>query len=273
MSPFVGAAAPRSRRFVLGLAGFGLAAALVFAPITALAGDLTAPQIIEKLLDNDAWGSSGAVVKARIVVKTASGAAREMAFSSKSRKAGPRLTKSLLRFTAPADLAGQAFLQVEKADGDDDRFLWIPELKKSKRIAGASRKGSFSGTDFSYADMDRRDLRDGTAKLLGTEKVGKFDCYHLEVTPKGDSPYAKIEVWARTSDYIPMKTVALGTNGQPLKTIESKESKKVEGKLFITRSLVTNHVENRTTELTLDDIKPTDTIGDDEFTSRALEKE
>lgn len=273
MSTFVGARAPRSRRFVLGLAASCLASVLLLAPRGAAAGEPNAQQIVEKLLDNDAWGSSGAVVKARIVVKTASGAPREMAFASKSRKAGPRLTKSLLRFTAPADLAGQAFLQVEKADGDDDRFLWIPELKKAKRIAGASRKGSFSGTDFSYADMDRRDLRDGSAKLLGTEKVGKFDCFHLEVTPKGDSPYAKIEVWARTSDYIPMKTVAFGTNGQPLKTIESKESKKVEGKLFITRSLVTNHVENRTTELTLDEIKPTDAIGDDEFTSRALEKE
>ena len=259
-----------SRRVVV--AGLLALAAGLTAP-SARAADPSAAQIVEKLLDNDSWGSSGAVVKARLVVKAASGAPRELAFQSKSRKAGPRLSKSLLRFTAPADLAGQAFLQVEKADGDDDRFLWIPELKKTKRIAGASRKASFSGTDFSYADMDRRDLRDGASKLLGTEKVGKADCYHLEVTPKGESPYARLEVWARSTDYVPMKTVAFGANGQPIKTIEAKEAKKIEGKLFVTKSLVTNHVDNRTTELVLDDVKPTEGIADDEFTTRALEKE
>jgi hypothetical protein len=262
--------APNRRHALCGLVAFALVA---LAGVRAHAGEPTAQQVVERLLDNDAWGSSGALVKARMVIKSSSGAPRELAFQSKSRKAGPRLTKSLLRFTAPADLAGQAFLQIEKADGDDDRFLWIPELKKSKRIAGASRKSSFSGTDFSYADMDRRDLREGAPKLLGTEKIGKHDCYRLEVTPKGDSPYARLEVWARTTDFIPLKTVGYGANGQPVKTIETRESKKVEGKLFITRSFVTNHVEGRSTELFLEEIKPTDAIADDEFTTRALEKE
>jgi hypothetical protein len=262
--------APNRRHALRWLVAFALAS--VVAP-RAGAAEPTAQQVVERLLDNDAWGSSGALVKARMVIKSPSGAPRELAFQSKSRKAGPRLTKSLLRFTAPADLAGQAFLQIEKADGDDDRFLWIPELKKSKRIAGASRKSSFSGTDFSYADMDRRDLREGAPKLLGTEKIGKHDCYRLEVTPKGDSPYARVEVWARTTDFIPLKTVGYGPNGQPVKTIETRESKKIEGKLFITRSFVTNHVEGRSTELVLEEIKPTDAIADDEFTTRALEKE
>ncbi len=246
---------------------------LVLVHTPARAADPSASSIVEKLLENDAWGSGGAYVKARLIVKAQGGAPREMAFQSKSRKAGPRLTKSLMRFTAPADLAGQAFLQIEKSDGDDDRFLWIPELKKTKRIAGASRKASFSGTDFSYADMDRRDLRDGTAKLVGIEKVGKADCYHLDVLPKGESPYGHLEVWARTTDFVPLKTVAFGANGQAVKTIEAKEAKKIEGKLFITKSLVTNHVENRTTELILDEVKPEGTIADEEFTARALEKE
>jgi len=263
-------AAPNRRHALRWLVALALVASL--SP-RAHAGEPTAQQVVERLLDNDAWGSSGALVKARMVIKSASGAPRELAFQSKSRKAGPRLTKSLLRFTAPADLAGQAFLQIEKADGDDDRFLWIPELKKSKRIAGASRKASFSGTDFSYADMDRRDLREGTPKLLGTEKIGKHDCYRLEVTPKGESPYARVEVWARTTDFIPLKTVGYGANGQPVKTIETRESKKIEGKLFITKSFVTNHAEGRSTELFLEEIKPTDAIADDEFTTRALEKE
>lgn len=267
--------APRFRAPILRrtFAAYAMAFAAALIVRDAPAAEPTAASIVEKILDSDSWGSSGAIVKARLIVKAAGGAPRELAFQSKSRRAGPRLSKSVLRFTAPADLAGQAFLQIEKADGDDDRFLWIPELKKTKRIAGASRKASFSGTDFSYADMDRRDLRDGSAKLVGTEKVGKADCFHLEVTPKGESPYARLEVWARTTDYVPMKTVAFGANGQPLKTIEAKEAKKIEGKLFVTKSLVTNHVENRTTELVLDDVKPTDAVADDEFTTRSLEKE
>jgi hypothetical protein len=247
--------------------------AATFAAPVARAAEPTAGHVIDRVLDTDAWGASGAIVKARLVVRSAGGAPREIAFTSKSKKATGHLTKSVLRFSAPADLAGQSFLQVEKGDGDDDRFLWIPELKKSKRIAGASRKATFSGTDFTYADMDRRDLRDGTAKLVGTEMLGKIECYHVDVTPKGDSPYGHVEVWARTTDFVPMKTVGFGANGKPLRTIETKEARKIEGKLFITRTLATNHAEGRTTELVLDSIQPTDSIPEDEFTTRALEKE
>ena len=266
---------PARERFAVSRRRGFLAATLAFALFGAPAqgAEPTASQVVDRVLDTDAWGASGAIVKARLVVKAASGAPREIAFTSKSRKAAGHLTKNLLRFSAPADLASQAFLQVEKGDGDDDRFLWIPELKKSKRIAGASRKATFSGTDFTYADMDRRDLRDGTAKLIGTEKLGKVECYHIDVTPKGESPYAHVEVWARTTDFVPMKTVGFGSNGQPLRTIESKEARKIDGRLFITRTLATNHAESRTTELVLDEVKPTDAIPEDEFTLRALEKE
>lgn len=253
---------------------FFLATALSLLCRPAESAEPLAPaEIVRQMLNTDAWGLGEAEVSARAIIKDERGSQRELAFSARSRRHAPPLTKSLVRFRAPADLAGVGFLQIQKADDDDDRYLFLPELGKARRIAGNTRGSAFMGTDFTYADLDRRDLREGTAVLKGQEDLGKFPCYHLEVSPKrADSPYARLEIWVRTDNFVPLKTLMYNRAGVLLKTLVTLELRRIDGRWFLTRSRMTDHAAARTTELVLDNIQPKSDVPDDEFTVRNLEK-
>ena len=229
--------------------------------------------IVQKVQDSDPWGFSGSEVAARAIIKDSGGTTRTLAFTSRSRRHDPPLSKGILRFSAPADLAGVGFLQIQNRDADDQRFLFLPEIKRSRRIAGNSRTQAFVGTDFNYADLDRRDLRNSQAAIKGEEPIGKFPCWRLEVVPRSaDAVYARLELWVRKDNSVPLKWQMYSKSGVLLKTLVAEEVKRVSGRWYITRSLMTNHQESRSTELLLDKVTPRDDIPDDEFTVRNLEK-
>jgi len=253
---------------------FVVAAAVTASFAGAAAPELTASQIVAKVAESDPWGMGGAEVNAKATVTEKSGKTRALAFEGKSRKYAPPLGKSVITFSAPADVAGMKFLQVQNSGSDDERFLYTPELKRSRRIAGSNRSDSFMGTDFSYADLDGRDLRQSDAVLKADESVGKFDCYHLMATPKnGDAVYGKIEVWVRKDNYVPLKYVMYSKGGAPVKTLLSREIQKHNGHWFITASKMTDNATGRTTDLSLDKINRREDIPMDNFSVRALERQ
>lgn len=233
----------------------------------------SAPEIIRRVLDSDPWGLGDADVTARAIVRDESGRTRQLAFRARSLRYDPPLTKSLVRFTAPADLAGVGFLLVQKKDGDDERWLYLPELGRSRRIGGDTRAGAFMGTDFSYADLDRRELRYGLSTLGGDEALDGAPCWRVEVTPSGkEATYARIELWVRKDNFVPLQGKMYARSGVHLKTLLAEDVKQIEGRWFITRSRMTNHEQRRTTELFLDEIHTDRKIAPDEFTVRNLEK-
>lgn len=255
------------------------AAAAVHAPTEAAAETkaatpaLTAPQIVAKVVESDPWGLGGAEVNAKAIVTEKSGKTRALLFDAKSRRYAPPLGKSLITFQAPADVAGMKFLQIQNADSDDERFLYTPELKRSRRIAGSNRSESFMGTDFSYADLDGRDLRQSTSVLKADETIGKFDCYHVAVTPKNaDAVYSKIDLWVRKDNYVPLKWVMFDKRSQPVKTLVAREIQRHGGRWFITGSRMTDNTTGRSTELTLEKIDRREDIPLDDFSVRAIEK-
>lgn len=237
------------------------------------ASDLTAKQIVDKVVESDPWGGGGAEVNAKAVVTETSGKTRSLAFEGKSRRTAAPLGKSVLSFSAPADIAGYRFLQIQNSASDDERYLYTPDLKHSRRIAGSNRSDSFMGTDFSYADMDGRDLRGANSVIKGEEKIGKFDCYHLESTPtNADAIYGKYELWVRKDNFVPLKEIMFDKSGKAAKTFMSREIQKHGGKWFITASKMTDNNTHRVTELSLDKLDRKEDIPMDNFSVRAIEK-
>lgn len=233
----------------------------------------SAQNIVAKMLDADPWGTSGAIVTAHASLKDKRGTTSELSFSARSRRHDGSLSKSIVRFTAPADLAGAGFLQIQNREQDDDRFLFLPELKRSRRISGSLRGSSFMGTDFSFADLDRRDFRDSKATSKADEDIARFPCFHIDVVSnRADSPYAHIEVWVRKDNYLPLKMEMFDRAQVKVKTFTAQEVKRVSGHWYITRSHMVDHVQSHTTDLTLDSITPTSDVADDEFSVRNLEK-
>ena len=226
------------------------------------------------MLEADPWGLSGAVISARAIVHDKSGATRQLAFSGRSRRYDGSLSKGIVRFSAPADVAGVGFLQIQARSGDDDRFLYLPELKRARRITGASRGQAFMGTDFSYADLDRRDLRQAAAEGRGDEAIGRFPCWRIAVTPAGaDATFARAELWVRKDNFLPLKMQMYSRSGALVKTLTTEEVRRISGRWFITRSTMTSHEAGQSTELIIDSIDPRADLPDGEFTVRNLEKQ
>jgi len=246
---------------------------VVAASRAALAETLTPRQILDKVLDADPFGLSGAVIEARALLKDKNGATSQLSFQASSRRHDPPYAKSLVRFTAPPDLAGAGFLQIQNRGSDDDRYLFLPELKRSRKISGDLRGSSFMGTDFSYADFDRRDLREGTLTSKPDENVGKSSCHVIDVVPRrSDSPYSKLTIWVRKDNFLPLKIAMHDAAGVLVKTLTAVEIKRISGNWYITRARMVDHGQSHTTELLLDRIVPKDDVPDGEFTVRTLEK-
>ena len=102
------------------------------------------------------------------------------------------VSKEVIVFTTPKDVAGTAYLMFEyeeDASGnkkDSDNWLYMPAMKKTRRIAssGSESEGSFMGTDFTYQDMGERSLNKYTYTLLGEESVDGVPCYKVECISK-----------------------------------------------------------------------------------------
>jgi hypothetical protein len=248
-------------------------AAVVTATGAAQQTSPSAADLVRGILESDPWGLGDAEVTASVRIRDQSGRVRELAFTAQSRRYDGHLTKSLVRFTSPSDLAGVGFLQIQNENKDDDRWLYLPELGRSRRVSGATRQGAFMGTDFSFADLDRRDLRHSSAKITGEEPIDGTPCWKLDATPTGgDSPYGRLEIWINRANGVPLQWRMYARSGVLLKTLVARQTRQIEGRWFIVASVMTNHAERRETELTLDRIVPTSQIPDHIFTLRNLEK-
>lgn len=98
--------------------------------------------------------------------------------------------KSIMFFQYPGDVKGTGFLTWDYDDPsrDDDKWLYLPAMKKTRRISGSSAKQDyFMGSDFTYDDMGSRHVDEDTHKLLGEESIGGHKCWQLESVPK-DKP-------------------------------------------------------------------------------------
>ena len=98
-----------------------------------------------------------------------SGSTRERSLTWSTMKAKTGLSSSYLLFTAPADIKGTAFLSQENATGNDDQWLFLPALKRSRRISSNEKGQSFMGSDFTYDDLGEEDTNKSTYKLLKSE--------------------------------------------------------------------------------------------------------
>lgn len=144
------------------------------------------------------------------------------------------LSKMVMEFNTPASIKGTRFLTVEQPTGtDDDKWIYLPGLKRVRRIASSDKSSSFVGSDFTYGDMETREVEDDTHKLLRTETVNGYECYVVEATPVDaeDSQYAKRVTYVTKEHLVPVKVELYNkkTNEiQKVMTIQG-EIKKLQG--------------------------------------------
>jgi len=112
-------------------------------------------------------------------------------------------SKTVLRFTAPAEVKGVALLVVNHPDRASDQWMWTPAIERDRRIALQDRSTRFFGTDFSFEDLEERDVNQYEYALKGDEAVDGAACWRIDSTPKEtkSSQYTRSTIWIRKDNY------------------------------------------------------------------------
>ena len=112
-------------------------------------------------------------------------------------------SRAVLRFTAPPEVKGVALLVVNHPDRASDQWMWTPAIERDRRIALQDRSTRFFGTDFSFEDLEERDVNQYDYVLLGDEPADGAACWKIESTPKEtkSSQYIRSIVWIRKDNY------------------------------------------------------------------------
>lgn len=110
--------------------------------------------------------------------------------------------KSLVIFDDPADVKGTALLTFSHRQGDDDQWLYLPALKRVKRIASTNKSGPFVGSEFAYEDLSSQEVEQYTYDYVGDEPCGDQTCYVIERDPVNeDSGYTRQVAWIDQNEY------------------------------------------------------------------------
>src|SRR5438874_11228783 len=112
-------------------------------------------------------------------------------------------SKAVLRFTAPAEVKGVALLVVNHPDRASDQWMWTPAIERDRRIALQDRSTRFFGTDFSFEDLEERDVDQFDYMLAGDDTVDGAACWKIASTPRQakSSQYTRSVVWMRKDNY------------------------------------------------------------------------
>ncbi|MCG9876374.1 MAG: outer membrane lipoprotein-sorting protein [Leptospiraceae bacterium] len=185
------------------------------------------------------------------------------------------------KFLSPADAKGTGILLIENQSGDDDISIYLPALKKVRKIAAGGKKDSFVGTDFSYADVVGFRTNDWEYKNLGDAVISGKNCIVIEATPNSnkviqDTGYSKRILKIQKDTFTTLASEAYDENGDLLKQFSFSDYQLVEASKnrwmsmkAEARNIQTGH---KTTILT-DKFNLEPALEDKYFTARFLEKE
>jgi len=138
--------------------------------------------------------------------------------------------KSLVVFDTPRDIEGTALLSHAKILDPDDQWLYLPALKRVKRISSSNKSGPFVGSEFAFEDFTAIELNKFEYRYVGEEACGDLVCDVLERTPRYEnSGYTKQISWVDQSDYQIRKVEFYDRRGDLLKVLELKDYRSYDG--------------------------------------------
>jgi len=191
-------------------------------------------------------------------------------------------TQSLIFFITPANVKNTAFLTYDYDDSskDDDQWLYLPALKKTKRIASSDKSSSFMGSDFSYSDMTSPDINNYSYRIAKESNVRDKKVWVIERIPKTkkiieETGYTKSYMFVRQDNFVVVRALHILEESGKKKYLDVKKLEKIDG------IWVASEVEMKTTKdkntlhktvLKLDNVKFNQDLNDTFFSIRRIEK-
>jgi hypothetical protein len=183
-------------------------------------------------------------------------------------------SKSVLRFTAPAEVKGVALLILNHPDRASDQWMWTPAIARDRRIALQDRSTRFFGTDFSFEDLEERDVDQYDFSLLGEESMAGVPCWRIEAKPRQTktSQYTRSRLWVRKDNYAYVQ-IENDIKNVLVRRLNYSQLEQVQG-IWTARLLeMTDLRRNSRTILKLEKLQYNVPMKDDEFTLQSLRRE
>jgi hypothetical protein len=240
-------------------------------PRVAAGGGGDAAAIVKKATEQQAFRAAGIEMRLMMRLRNKRGETRDRALYARSMRKD-RLSRTLVRFLRPADVAGTSFLFLENRDREDDQHMYLPALKVVRRIIGSQKNASFMGSDLSYADLEWRALERATYKMQPAEKIGADPCHVIEAIPRQRESYSRLRAWIRQRDKVLLRLQFFDKRGKLLKTLFVKEVKRVGGMPMATKMKIANAKNGHVTFFAITETKLRDDLAEEQFTVRALKK-
>ena len=182
--------------------------------------------------------------------------------------------KSLTIFDKPRDVKGTAFLSFAKIFDPDDQWMYLPAVKRVKRISSKNKSGPFLGSEFAYEDLSAQELKKYTYKWVRDEPCGELQCSVVEQTPTYEnSGYTKMVTWYDLSEYRQQKIDYYDRKGKLLKTLVSSNFKQHLGKYWRPYDMyMENHQTGKKTRLIFDKIEFQTGLKESELTKNNLKR-
>ena len=180
-------------------------------------------------------------------------------------------SKAVLRFTAPAEVKGVSLLIHNHPERASDQWMWTPALQRDRRIALQDRSTRFFGTDFSFEDLEERDVEQYDYSMLGSETIDGAACWKIETRPKKSrsSHYSRSVAWIRKDNYV-MARLEHFVDDDLVKRLTNSAIENIQG-IWTPRQLEMEDLRRRTrTRLTLQEVKYDAAVNDREFTLEAI---
>jgi outer membrane lipoprotein-sorting protein len=247
---------------------------LILPLLQAAAQQPDASQIMDKSRDQSITGSLNATVVLTITEK--GGSIRNRIISMMTKSYADGLEKRIIRFIEPADVRGTSMLVVDNKNSADEMWIYLPALKKTRRIVTSEKGKSFMSSEFSNADMSSPAISDFTHKHL--EKSGTNNQWIIESIPVNEDKadeygFSKKISYISIDNNQVLKMEFYNFDKELFKVIEIKSIFPMsDGKFMVKNMVATNLNTNRKSEILFSNINEGVKIDDSNFTIQNLER-
>lgn len=243
--------------------------------ITGMLFAQSAQEIMFRVHNRPTWKSMKSELELTLVPKK--GRERIYKMESYSKKNEKDETRMLIKFLYPSDIKGTKFLLIEHKDADDDMWIYLPALRKAKRISAGGKSGSFMGSDFSNYDIGGGEYEDWNYRLLREDTLEGNSVWVIECTAKSrkiikKTGYSKVIKWVRKDNYIAVLSEHYDKAGNLKKRIKIDTVEKIDDIWFETEMTAENLETGHKSKFLFKNIKTNVTIPEKYFKSSYLER-
>ena len=259
---------------------------MIFVPLVAgalaLGGTAAATTDVEQGFeiaarsDRSDVGFGNSEVELRMILRNAAGeeSTRSLRISTLEKPDESVGDKSLVLFDTPADIKGTALLSHARILDSDDQWLYLPALKRVKRISSRNKSGPFVGSEFAFEDFTAIELNKFEYRYLGSKACGEFQCDVVERLPRYENSGYKRQVsWIDQTHYQLRKVEFYDRRGDLLKVLELNDYRQYDNGVWRAHRLsMHNQQTSKQTELVYGEYRFDTDLGERDFKSAGLKR-